>query len=143
VITERDGDVLAKILVRLREVLESIRIIRRALGAMPGGPIRAEFRGHVQEGEATGRVEANRGELLYYILSKGGEKPERVRIRTPTYANMPTVKPMLVGGTIAEVPIVLASIDPCFSCTDRITVVDRGTGKTQVMTKAELRGLHR
>jgi len=143
VITERDGDVLAKILVRLREVLESIRIIRRALGAMPSGPIRAEFRGHVQEGEATGRVEANRGELLYYILSKGGEKPERVRIRTPTYANMPTVKPMLVGGTIAEVPIVLASIDPCFSCTDRITVVDRGTGKTQVMTKAELRGLHR
>jgi len=143
VITERDGDVLAKILVRLREVLESIRIIRRALDAMPSGPLRAEFKGRVQEGEATGRVEANRGELLYYVLSKGGEKPERVRIRTPTYANIPTVKPMLVGGTIAEVPIVLASIDPCFSCTDRITVVDRSTGKTQAMTKAELRGLHR
>ena len=143
VITERDGDVLAKILVRLREVLESIRIIRHALDAMPGGPIRAEFKGHVQEGEATGRIEANRGELLYYIFSKGGEKPERVRIRTPTYANMPTVKPMLVGGTIAEVPIVLASIDPCFACCDRVTVVDKCTGKTQVMTKAELRGLNK
>jgi len=110
---------------------------------MPSGPLRAEFKGRVQEGEATGRVEANRGELLYYVLSKGGEKPERVRIRTPTYANIPTVKPMLVGGTIAEVPIVLASIDPCFSCTDRITVVDRSTGKTQAITKAELRGPHR
>ena len=143
VIIERDGDVLAKILVRLREVLESIQMIRHALDAMPGGPIRAEFKGQVQEGEATGRVEANRGELLYYILSKGGEKPERVRIRTPTYANMPTVKPMLVGGTIAEVPIVLASIDPCFACTDRITVIDRNTGKSKVITKSELRRLHK
>jgi len=143
VITERDGDVLAKILVRLREVLESIRIIRHALDAMPGGPLRTEFKGRVQEGEATGRVEANRGELLYYIFSKGGEKPERVRIRTPTYANIPTVKPMLVGGTIAEVPIVLASIDPCFACTDRVTVVDRNTGKSKVVTKAELRRLNK
>jgi len=143
VIIERDGDVLAKILVRLREVLESIQMIRHALDAMPGGPIRAEFKGQVQKGEATGRVEANRGELLYYILSKGGEKPERVRIRTPTYANMPTVKPMLVGGTIAEVPIVLASIDPCFSCTDRITVIDGNTGKSKIIAKSELRRLHK
>ncbi len=143
VITERDGDVLAKVLVRLREILESIRIIRHALDAMPGGPLRTEFRGRVQEGEATGRAEANRGELLYYILSKGGDKPERVRIRTPTYANIPTLKPMLVGGTIAEVPIVLASIDPCFACTDRVTVIDRRTGKSRVMTKAELRGLNK
>lgn len=142
VITERDGDVLAKVLVRLREVLESIRIIRHALDAMPGGPLRTEFKGRVQKGEATGRAEANRGELLYYILSKGGDKPDRVRIRTPTYANIPTLKPMLVGGTIAEVPIVLASIDPCFACTDRVTVVDRNTEKSKVMTKAELRELN-
>jgi membrane-bound hydrogenase subunit alpha len=66
-----------------------------------------------------------------------------VRIRTPSYANIPTVKPMLVGGTISEVPIVLASIDPCFSCTDRVTVVDRDTGKTQVMTKNDLRKLQK
>jgi len=143
VITERDGDVLAKVLVRLREILESIRIIRHALDAMPGGSLRTEFKGRVQEGEATGRAEANRGELLYYIFSKGENKPERVRIRTPTYANIPTLKPMLVGGTIAEVPIVLASIDPCFACTDRVTVIDRSTGKSRVMTKAELRGLNK
>jgi Ni,Fe-hydrogenase III large subunit len=143
VITERDGDVLAKVMVRLREVLESIYIIRHALDAMPSGPIRAGFKGSVQEGEATGRIEANRGELLYYLLSKGGDKPERVRIRTPSYANITTVKPMLVGGTISEVPIVLASIDPCFSCTDRVTVVDRGTGKTKIMTKNDLRKLQK
>ena len=139
VITEREGDVLAKAVVRLREVLESIRIIRRALEVMPKGPLRTRVELKVPENETIARVEAPRGELLHYVMSDGTDKPWRVRIRTPTYANIPTIKPMLVGGTIAEIPIVVASIDPCFSCTDRVTVIDADTGNSRSLTKAQLK----
>jgi Ni,Fe-hydrogenase III large subunit len=139
VVTEEGQDVLARALVRLREIMESIEIIREAIEAMPKGALRARFPPEVPDGEAVARVEAPRGELLYYVMARGGDKPERVRIRTPTYANLASLKPMLVGSTIADVPIVLASIDPCFSCTDRITVVDVETGASKVVSKLELR----
>lgn len=143
VITELEGDVLAKVVVRLRETLESIRIIRQAIEAMPRGPLRTKFPSKIETNEAVGRVEAPRGELFYYATSNGTEKPERIRVRTPTYANVPSLKPIFVGGTIAEIPIVLASIDPCFSCTDRVTIVDARSGKSEVVTLDELRRLRR
>jgi len=146
VITEKEGDILAKALVRLREVLESIYIVRRAIAAMPSGPIRSRVKKlgeKFPEGEAAGRIEAPRGELLYYIQSHGGENPYRVRIRTPTIANIPPIQVMLVGETIAEVPIVVESIDQCFACADRVTVVDTETRKSRVLTMKEMREMHR
>lgn len=146
VIIELEGDMLAKCLARLREVLESINIIRRAIEAMPSGPIRARVNKiglKLPEGEATGRIEAPRGELIYYIRSHGGENPYRVRIRTPTIANVPSIPVMLVGGTIAEVPVVIESIDQCFACCDRVTVVDTETGKSRVMTWQEMERMRR
>jgi NADH-quinone oxidoreductase subunit D len=110
---------------------------------MPKGAIRAKFPENVPENEAVGRTEAPRGELMYYVRSNGTNKPERVRIRTPSYANWPSAKPMLIGGTIAEIPIVVASIDPCFSCTDRVTIIDAETGKSRIVTKEELRRLRK
>jgi len=139
VITRPDGDVFAKVVVRLLEILESIHIIRQAIKDLPNGPLRTKITPKIEPNEAVGRVEAPRGELLYYAVSNGTEKPERVRVRTPTYANIPSLKPMFVGGTIAEIPIVLASIDPCFACTDRVTLVDSHTGKTRVVSFKELR----
>jgi len=140
VITEREGDVLAKVIVRLREILESIKIIRQAIKALPGGPLRVKVAPKIEPNEAFGHIEAPRGELVYYAISNGTEKPERVRVRPPTYANIPSFKPMFVGGTIAEIPIVMASIDPCFACTDRVTLVDSRTGKARVVSFDELRG---
>lgn len=140
VITEREGDVLAKVIVRLREILESIRIIRQALKALPRGPLRTKVAPKIEPNEAFGHIEAPRGELLYYAISNGTDKPERIRVRPPTYANIPSFKPMFVGGTIAEIPIVMASIDPCFACTDRVTLVDSRTGKARVVSFDELRG---
>ncbi len=140
VITEREGDVLAKVIVRLREILESIRIIRQAMKALPGGPLRTKVATKIEPNEAFGHVEAPRGELVYYAISNGTDKPERVRVRPPTYANIPSFKPMFLGGTIAEIPIVMASIDPCFACTDRVTLVDSRTGKARVVSFDELRG---
>ena len=141
VAVEREGDVLAKVVVRLREILGSIGIIRHALDAMPAGPLRVRIPTQIPPNEVVGRAEAPRGELFYYAISNGTEKPERVRVRTPTYANIPSMRAMFVGGTIAEIPIVLASIDPCFSCTDRVTLVDRHTGDAKVLALKELRRL--
>ena len=140
VIIEREGDVLAKVVVRLREILESIHIIRQAIKALPKGPLRTKVAPKIEPNEAFGRIEAPRGELLYYAVSNGTDKPERIRVRPPTYANIPSFKPMFIGGTVAEIPIVMASIDPCFACTDRVTLVDSRTGKARVVSFDELRG---
>ncbi len=91
------------------------------------------------EGEAIARVEAQRGELIYYIRSDGSDVPARVKIRTPTLANLPVSLEMLRGGQIADIPIAFASIDPCFSCTDRMVVLDDAhTGEARQMTWPEL-----
>ena len=131
VITQPEGDVLARVTVRLLETLESIKIIHQAIDALPGGPVRVRVAPEIKPNEAVGRIEAPRGELFYYAVSNGTDKPERIRVRTPTYANIPSLKPMFVGGTIAEIPIVLVSIDPCFSCTDRVSIVDQRSGKSR------------
>ncbi len=142
VITNDGGGVFANVLVRIGELFESVKIIRDAIDRMPGGAIRERVEKVGQkfpEGEATHRVEAPRGELMYHIRCEGGEKPSRVRVRTPTYANLPTLPVKLMGQTIAEVPIIVASIDPCFCCTDRVTVTDTATGKSSIYTSREFR----
>ncbi|MEM4699855.1 MAG: nickel-dependent hydrogenase large subunit [Candidatus Nezhaarchaeales archaeon] len=134
-----EGDVLAKTLVRLHEIFESIKMIKQVLKEVPEGPIRNEDYKDPPEGrEAFGRVEAPRGELFYYIRSAGTNIPERVRVRTPSVANNHSLPAMMVGYTIADAPIIFASIDPCFACTDRVEVVDVRTGDAKVATLEEL-----
>ena len=89
--------------------------------------------------EIISRGEAPRGELFYYFKSNGTEKPERVKIRTPTLANIPAVCKMLIGYHIAEIPIVFAGIDPCLSCTGRFAFIDERKGKSWVWDKEQLR----
>lgn len=133
---EENGDVLSRTLVRLAELFQSIRIIRQALRDLPKGPISVKELPFPRINDAFGRVEAHRGELLYYIRSNGTNYPERVKIRTPSVVNNNSILPMALGETIADVPIILASIDPCFSCTDRITIVDtkRNVSKTVALS---------
>lgn len=142
VITEDAGDVWAKGMVRLREILESIKIIRQALNSLPSGPVRASVEIEIPPNEVVERTEAPRGELLYYIRSNGTDTPERVRIRTPTYGNFASAKSMFVGGTVADIPIVIWGIDPCFGCNDRVAIVDSRTGGTQHVTLEELKRWH-
>ena len=139
VVIERTGDVLAQILVRLGEVIQSIEIVRQAADRLPSGPIRVDPPTRIEPNEAVARSEAPRGELLYYVVSNGTDKPERVRVRTPTYGNILTWKRMFKGCTVAEIPIVLASIDPCMACTDRVTLVDVERGRSRVVSLEELR----
>lgn len=121
-VTRPDGDVYAKVVVRLLEVLQSISICRQCLDLLKtvGGPIQAEVpKEFPEEEEAIGRVEAPRGELAYYIRSNGTHIPDRVRIRTPSFLNNPSTLYMLRNQTIADAPIIIASVDPCIACTDR------------------------
>ncbi len=113
-------DVRARVVVRALEMLESVRLIEKALETLPGGPIRiADHFPVIPAGEATARAEAPRGEVIYYIKSDGSDIPQRVKIRTPTYANMPSVRAMSKGQQLSDMPLIQASIDPCYSCTDR------------------------
>jgi membrane-bound hydrogenase subunit alpha len=130
VITEEEGDVRAKSLVRARETLESIKIIEQALDNLPSGEI-AVKPGEPLENEEVGRAEAPRGELLYYIKSNGTNTPERVKVRTPSFVNDFTLIEMLRGDMLQNARIIIESIDPCFACTDRLAVVDVKTGKKQ------------
>ena len=118
-ITYNEGDTYARLMVRLDEVTESINIIEYALDHLPQGPYRVKVPRVVPAGEAVSRVEAPRGELFYYVKSNGTAYPERVKVRTPTFANIPAFLKTAIGGSIADVPANFVSLDPCFSCTDR------------------------
>ncbi len=113
------GDTWARMNVRMDELEESINIIEYALDHMPKGPFRVDVPRYVPVGEAIHRVEAPRGELFYYVKGNGSASPERVKIRTPTYANIPAFLKTAIGENIADVPPNFVSLDPCFSCTDR------------------------
>jgi membrane-bound hydrogenase subunit alpha len=140
VITDDHADVLGRTIVRVRELMESYGIIRQILGKLPEGPISVRAPRKIPEGEAISRYEAPRGEDIHYIKGNGSEKPERVKVRAPTLANWPAMSFMLDGGYLADVPIVIAAIDPCFSCTDRmIAVNDTGSGKSSLMKWEDLR----
>ena len=119
IITRDEGDSWARLMVRLDEVVESINIIDYALDHMPSGPFRIKVPRVVAAGEAVNHVEAPRGELFYYVKSQGTAYPERVKVRTPTFANIPAFITIAEGGNIADVPPSFVSLDPCFSCTDR------------------------
>ena len=125
VITTENGDVFDKAVVRLLECFESIKIIQQCLDAIEGkkGEICAEVR-EVPEGEGIGRHEAPRGECFHYIRSDGTNRPVRHKIRAPSYTNIPTFKASCIGQTISDVAIILAGVDPCYCCTERVAVYD-------------------
>ncbi len=132
-----DGDVYSRALVRARETVESLNMIEQALDNLPSGLVQGEV-GFPLETEAVGRVEAPRGELFYFIKSDGTDVPERVKIRTPSYMNDYSVTHMLLGEELANFQIITESVDPCFSCTDRLTIIDQDTGKKRRTLLSEL-----
>lgn len=136
IITRDEGDAWARMMVRIGEIYESINMIRYILEHLPTGPIipwkniKAAPR-RFPKGEGIGRVEAPRGELLYHIVSDGGVKPYRVKIRTPSLLNIHNGVFMLLNQYIADIPAVFTSFDPCISCAERVIVIDKeGKRKT-------------
>lgn len=114
------GDVFARVVVRALECYESIKIIEQALDTLPEGPINLGNKLiKIKEGQAVCRHEAPRGQLSHMVVGDGSFNNHRVSIHVPSYKNTPTIPHMLRGNTVADAGLIIASIDPCFSCLDR------------------------
>jgi membrane-bound hydrogenase subunit alpha len=131
-LNEVRGDTFDRVVVRVLEIKQSLELIDRCLKDMPEGPMLYEPM--LQKllvmlkqvaGEGVALIEAPRGELIHYIRMEKSEKPVAWKIRAPTYANLNTIVPMLEGCELADVPIVVASIDPCISCANRAIIADK------------------
>ena len=137
--TQTAGDTWARVVVRVTELLESIRLVREALSVIPDGPICAEIKDEIPPGRVgVSVVEAPRGEAVHFVLTGGDNRPYRWRVRAPTYPNLQAMPAMVANANIADVPITLGSLDPCFSCTERLETVDRRTNSVRVYSHAEL-----
>ena len=117
-IISTDCDSYARCEVRLKELLQSFDLIREAIGKLPGGPISVPVKGN-PAGEYFVRIEQPRGEAIYYVKGNGTKYLDRFRLRTPTTSNIPPMVEMLKGCQLADVPILILTIDPCVSCTER------------------------
>ena len=88
------------------------------LNPCPGGEVAVPFKGF-PDGEYFMREEQPRGEAIYYVKANGTKFIDRFRVRTPTFANLPALLETLKGCQLADVPILILTIDPCISCTER------------------------
>ncbi|RLG87751.1 MAG: NADH-quinone oxidoreductase subunit D [Thermoprotei archaeon] len=142
VVVRKEGDSWARMILRWDEALESINMCKYILENLPsdGNPVPDEKRlpRRFPPGEAFTRVEAPRGELTYYVMSDGKPMPYRVKIRTPSFNNIINTANVYLGHSIADVPVILVSWDPCISCMERITVLDLTTGEKKRMHLKEL-----
>ncbi len=120
VITDDHEDVFGRTVVRVYELLESYKMIRDLIQNLPDGSIAVKAPRKIPAGEAISRYEAPRGEDIHYVRTNGTEIPERVKVRAPTLANLASIREMSKGGYLADFPIIIAAIDPCFSCADRM-----------------------
>jgi NADH-quinone oxidoreductase subunit D len=120
--------------------MQSYKLVRQILRQLPEGPIVVKAPRKIPAGQAVSRYEAPRGEDVHYVKANGSDKPERVKVRAPTLANVQVVAHMLKDGYLADTPIVIAAIDPCFSCTDRaIATTNLDNGRTDRMDWPTLR----
>ena len=144
VITADGCDVWSRVLVRMQEVFQSISIIRQCLEKMPDGPIDLKIEDELPAGRmGLSSVEAPRGESHHFVITGENNRPRRWRVRAPTYQNLQAVPMMIKDQQIADMTISLGSIDPCFSCTDRLETIDLGSGKVKIWSQKELLNLTR
>ncbi len=119
-IVEKGGDCWARSLVRVRELFQSIDLIRQLVPLLEGTPDEIFAKSKtLPEGENFARVEPPRGELFYYVRGKKSKELDRVKIRTSTYANGVGIVPLIKGSHLADVGLITITFDPCIGCFDR------------------------
>jgi len=142
VITATGCDVWSRVVVRMKEVFESIAIIRQCLEKMEPGPLQLEIKDELPVGRiGLSSVEAPRGESHHFIITGENNRPRRWRVRAPTYQNLQAVPAMIRDQQIADMTISLGSIDPCFSCTDRMETIELRSGERKTWSQKELLAL--
>ncbi len=139
IVTSDAGDLEARFVVRIKELYESYRLVREIVDHLPGGDLTVKVPRRIPEGEVISRVEAPRGELFYFMKSNGTDKPERIKVRTPSLCNWGSVLTTAIGHKLADMPMILAGIDPCFSCNDRLVMINGKKTETQVWDWEDLR----
>jgi ech hydrogenase subunit E len=117
-VVEKKGDCYARTSVRINEMFQSMDLIKQCIAIIPEGDIKVKVTGN-PNGEYFTRVEQPRGEVVYYAKANGSKYLDRLRVRTPTFANVPALLETLKGCALADVPILILTIDPCISCTER------------------------
>ncbi len=115
------GDCYDRYYVRVLEMGESAKIVRQALEKLPESEIMAKVPRKVkpEPGEAQSRVESARGEMAYYVVSDGSERPYRVRARTGSFFAMGIIEPISRGLMVADLVALIASFDVVAPETDR------------------------
>jgi NADH-quinone oxidoreductase subunit D len=117
------GDVFDRYMIRVLEMRESVKILEAALRDIPAGPIidpKAKLRGfRPKAGEAYGRIEGPKGELGFYLVSDGTPNPYRYRVRPPSLINLTVLEEMCLGQLVADVVIILGSVDIVLGEVDR------------------------
>ncbi|MCE5297141.1 MAG: nickel-dependent hydrogenase large subunit [Euryarchaeota archaeon] len=114
-----EGDCYARTMVRMDEVIQSVDLIRQGINLMRDGPFLNAVKGNPPAADAYGRVEAPRGELMYWVRGKNEVQLDRIKLRTPALVNVPAVSAMIKGARVADVGPITVSVDPCICCTDR------------------------
>jgi len=133
-------DVLGRVVVRVKELIESYKIVEFVIKNLPAGEIKIKAPRKVPEGETVSRYEAPRGENIHYVKSNGTDKPERLKVRAPTLANYPATIEMLKNGFVADIPLIFAAIDPCICCAERVVeLIDIKSGRSDIMTFSEIK----
>jgi Ni,Fe-hydrogenase III large subunit len=144
VVVQDGGDVWSRLLVRALEVFESIKIVRQCLEKMPEGALEVPIQDELPAGRlGVSSVEAPRGEAHHFVITGENNRPRRWRVRAPTYQNLQGIPAMIKDQQLADMTISLGSIDPCFSCTDRLEILDIRSGVQRVYSQEELLQLTR
>jgi len=140
VATADSCDVLGRVVVRVKELLESYKLCEQMVRNLPPGDIACKAPRKAKPGEVVSRYEAPRGENIHYIKANGSDKPERLKVRAPTLGNYPATVEMLRKGFIADIPLIFAAIDPCICCAERtVTLVGARTGEESIVRMSDLR----
>jgi Ni,Fe-hydrogenase III large subunit/Ni,Fe-hydrogenase III component G len=140
---QKGCDIWARTLIRAEETFTAIDLIRQTIAKMPAGELMANVGPIPPWREGVGSVEAPRGEASHYVLTGPDNRPYRWRVRAATYPQLQAVPRMLDHMTIADFPIIVGSVDPCFSCTERVIAVDTATKQVRTYKKNELLALTR
>jgi Ni,Fe-hydrogenase III large subunit len=117
-VVRNESDCYARCMVRAEELFTSLDLVENAIDRIPAGDILTKVRGN-PTGEFHARAEQPRGEVIHYVKANGKKNLVRHRVRTPTLANIPPLVHMLAGCELADVPVIVLTIDPCIGCMER------------------------
>lgn len=136
-------DAFGRTAVRIQEVYDSIDMIETMLENCPSGPILTTDWEYTPHKYAIGATEAPRGEDVHWAMLGNNQKCYRWRAKAATYSNWPVLRYMFRGNTVGDAALIVGSLDPCYSCTDRVTVTDVAAKRDHVLDKEQFENVWR